>query len=477
MPSYLQTSKINKSKILKEMEKAKRTTVRNYKKRWVAIRASHPLQKVQADKIDFGQAIARLNGGYRFYNVIIDVYSRYIWIDPIKSGQDGSTAESTIKLLKKIHDETGKYPETFTSDNEYKNNNTLTEFFENNNIHTHFVAPNDSEKRGTSIVERSIGTIRRMVGMWQRLNNKQKFNDNIQDIIYDYNWETVHTLLNTEPGFAMENRATFIKPRKDWKRKPKVYEYNIGDKVRLSKLIELDNHYNVLGRKKYIGYRKQNLQNYSSEIFTVIQTYKTQVDLKYKQYILPKIRKNDIIPSIFAEDEEQIEEIDYEDAVEDVRHERRINRTGVDFNDNNNDNYWEYDNKKYSLRNMLKIYDHVNDLKTKYIYLLKGDGIETGLYKLLYINNDETLQGKNQHTSTGPIKIPSSTSFKLILKHKDGSSLRHELSDDEMDINAEPVIPRVLERIINDNKEPIIPDVLNKLIQKKRCSDRTTDHR
>ena len=336
-PSYLQTSKISKNKILKEFEKSKRTTVRDYKKRWNSIRASRPLEHIQADKLDFGDSIGRLNGGYRYYNVIIDVFSRFVWIDGIKRNDpNNNVAKSTIKIINEMKEKYGIYPSLFTSDNEYKNNNQLTQFFNRNNIKTFFSQPNDEQKRSTPIVERVIGTIRRMVGMWQRLHNQNKFHNNIQDIIYAYNYKIKHTTIGTNPGWSLEHNVHFIKPRKDWNNetKPKVYEYKVGDKVRLSKLIELDRNYNVIGRKKIIGgHKKQNLQNYSSEVYTIDKVHKTKVDLKYKNYSIPNIRKNDIILSLYNDDSSSDDEKVMENEVKQMdtsqRINRRIRKTGI----------------------------------------------------------------------------------------------------------------------------------------------------
>ena len=99
--------------------------------------------------------------------------------------------------------EYGKYPGYFTADNEYKTN-SLIRFFNKNKIEYRFSSANDSSKRSTGMVERVIGTLKRKIGIWIGDNNNEKFDNNIQDIVHEYNMSR-HSTIRTEPQYAMDN--------------------------------------------------------------------------------------------------------------------------------------------------------------------------------------------------------------------------------------------------------------------------------
>ena len=353
--SLLQTSKISKKRLQETLEKFRYQDIKQYKKRWSSIRATKPFDIIQADVMDMGQTVKRVNGGFRYYNVIIDVYSRFLFVEPLtnRANDQYNVAQSTINIIEGIKHKYGKYPKVIESDNEYKNNNTLKDFFIKNEIMAYFTPPNDAEKRGTSIVERVIGTLKRMIGVWQSLHNKTKFNDNIQDIVYEYNYKIKHRIIGTEPAFAVENEQTFISPRPDYDKEEQsqhIYNYKIGDKVRISNKLKIQN-FKYKGRKKDFDRFKKNIQLYRDEVWTITKVINTvKVNLKYTDnrgdlHELFNIKQNDIIKSNYDSDDEVLD-IDFEDSVpppprdnsvleqlEDARQEQRlqnrINRTGI----------------------------------------------------------------------------------------------------------------------------------------------------
>ena len=120
--SLLQTSKIPRKRLINTLEKFKYQDKKHFKKRWSSIRATKPFETIQADVMDMGQSIKRTNGGYRYYNVIIDVYSRFLFVEPLtnRPNDNYNVAQSTINIIEGIKHKYGKYPKVFESDNEYK---------------------------------------------------------------------------------------------------------------------------------------------------------------------------------------------------------------------------------------------------------------------------------------------------------------------------------------------------------------------
>ena len=327
--SYLQTSKLKDKKILETLQRFKHRTKKDFKKRWKSVRAGEPLQLVMLDTMDMGAPRARLNGGYQHLSIVIDVFSRFIWVEPMKKKSE--LYGSVKKIFNKIYNKYNKYPTALQADNEYKNNNKLQELYRQYNIDTKFVEPNRSDKRGTALVERVIGTLRRMIGIWTTLYNNPRFIDSLQRIVESYNYEYEHKTIGTEPAYAIDNNITFIKQRPDWnnKHEKKVYMYKVGDRVRIINEKKL--------KLKKLHMAKKNIEHYFKEVWTITQVYGTTlVDLKRGDVELKDVRQNDIElvvdesspPPSSQRVRRPVDEV-IRDAEREVRVERAVNRTGI----------------------------------------------------------------------------------------------------------------------------------------------------
>jgi len=98
--------------------------------------------------------IAKSNRGYRYLLTVVDVFSKYAWVEPVKSksGQDVTTAFE--KILKRSQ---GRQPQNLQTDdgNEFYNKH-FQALIKRKNIH-HFSTSGDTK---ASVVERSNRTLK-----------------------------------------------------------------------------------------------------------------------------------------------------------------------------------------------------------------------------------------------------------------------------------------------------------------------------
>jgi transposase InsO family protein len=118
------------------------------------------------------------NQNYKYLLFVIDVFSRYLWIQPIKD----KTSKSVINALKIVL--RSRKPNSIKSDkgSEFKNKEVRS-FLKKEDIHTFY---SQNETKG-ALVERSIRTIK--TALYRYFSHKQtyKYLDVLQDFVRNYN--------------------------------------------------------------------------------------------------------------------------------------------------------------------------------------------------------------------------------------------------------------------------------------------------
>ena len=182
---------------------------------------------------------ARDNNGYKYLLAVIDIFSRYAWVEPIKD----KTAPQIVRAFNKILSN-GRKPrrlrtdaaKDFTSRGFQKN-------LKDKGI-THFTT--HSEKQA-NYVERFIKTIKARIWRNMRAKNTSRFIDDLPKLVDSYN-KSWHSGILSEPinvNKTNESRLWWqmywpkdtnikIAPKKRKIRNPFVF--NVGDKVRISHL-------------------------------------------------------------------------------------------------------------------------------------------------------------------------------------------------------------------------------------------------
>ena len=146
-------------------------------------------QQWQMDLADM-QSMQKLNDGYRYLLVCIDVFSKYAWVIPLKNKTGPSLVEAFKLILA-----SGRKPEKVMTDQG-------TEFF--NKHFKPLMKEEDIELYNTynetkaSIVERSIRVLK--TKMWRYFTAKKtmRYIDVLPDLVYSYN-HSVHRSIKMKP--------------------------------------------------------------------------------------------------------------------------------------------------------------------------------------------------------------------------------------------------------------------------------------
>ena len=204
----------------------------------------------QMDLADM-QPVSTENDGYRYLLVCIDVFSKFLWVIPLKT-KTGPALVTAFKIIL----ESGRKPQKIQTDQG-------TEFF-----NKHFKALMKEEEiqlyntyNGTkaSVVERVIRTLK--TRMWRYFTSKRtrRYIDVLPDLVDSYNRSKHRSIqkkpINVTPNNEREVWHTLYGDREN--KEPIRYKFEVGDQVRISKMKRT--------------FEKGYLPNFSKEIFTVSQ--------------------------------------------------------------------------------------------------------------------------------------------------------------------------------------------------------------
>ena len=133
----------------------------------------------QSDLIDM-QQFQKSNNGVRFLLLVIDVFSKFIWIEPLKDKK----AESVAQGFRNIYQKYSDFPSTITTDKGKEFHNRLIEtFFKENNVH--FYSSEGNTK--AQFAERAIHTIKQMIARFMTANNTNTYEYVLADLVKSYN--------------------------------------------------------------------------------------------------------------------------------------------------------------------------------------------------------------------------------------------------------------------------------------------------
>ena len=177
----------------------------------------------QIDLLDF-QADSRENQGFRYLCTIIDGFTKYVWVRPLKY----KTGKSVVKALALLL--MTERPKLIQADegSEWFNKNVakMLEAFGSKLYHSY------SDKKA-SIVERVQRTLRGRLGRLYTRRGNRKWIDKIDDIVKSYN-NTYHTAIKMKPKDVKAEHtakifATLYPPGVDLGRQV----FKVGDLVRI----------------------------------------------------------------------------------------------------------------------------------------------------------------------------------------------------------------------------------------------------
>ena len=190
--------------------------------------AKHVNDVIQADLLDL-QSLAKFNDGYRFVLVVIDVFGKKGYGQPIRS----KSAKHVTPSLESILDRLFPAPNFCQTDRgvEFLNHDVQTLFRERNI--KHYWTMNDEIK--AAVVERWIRTLKSKMYKYFTHRNTYRWVDVLQRLIDGYN-NTYHRSIKMTPNQATDANADVVRANLYPPRETKpAWKYRVGQKCRISK--------------------------------------------------------------------------------------------------------------------------------------------------------------------------------------------------------------------------------------------------
>jgi hypothetical protein len=199
--------------------------IKSFPKRRVYV---HSIDQTWAvDLIDM-QQYSKQNKHYKYLLAVIDIFSKYGWLIPLKNKTGVTVSEAFENLFKQ------RKPMYIWSDkgSEFYNRQ-VKELLKDNNIKLY--STENEEK--SSVVERWIGTMKQHMFKYFTANDTFKYYDILDKLVKNYN-NTVHSSIKMTPVEAskLKNELTVYKnlypEKEELLKKPK---FKVGNRVRITK--------------------------------------------------------------------------------------------------------------------------------------------------------------------------------------------------------------------------------------------------
>ena len=234
-----------------------------------------PRELLQIDLLDV-QKFSRENRGHRYLCVIIDCFTKYLWLKPLKN-KTGKSIVKSLSLLLMM-----ERPKLIQCDqgSEFFNKNVakMLSAFGPKLYHTF------SDKKA-AIVERVQRTIRMRMGRMFTENGNHNWIDHYEDIANAYN-NSIHSSIKMKPADVTNQHTSLIFARlfsrREFPRSSK--QFSVGDQVRIALKQEFK--------------EKEYIPKWSEEIFHI----KSCQPSKPVTYKLVDLSNEDIRGSFYRED-------------------------------------------------------------------------------------------------------------------------------------------------------------------------------
>ena len=201
------------------------------------------------------QLLAKYNKGYKYLLTVIDVFSKYAYVTPLKT----KASDEVINAFKSLFADSGRKPKKLWTDmgSEFTNNK-MKEFLTKINIELYHVF-NEGK---ACVVERFNRTLGEMIQKHLTSTNSSKYIDVLNQLLQDYN-NKYHTSIKMTPFEASdpENSSEVFKNLYPPAEVDTKQPFKVGDRVRIYR-------YKLHFEK---GYKP----NWTEEIFIVTEVVKT----------------------------------------------------------------------------------------------------------------------------------------------------------------------------------------------------------
>ena len=216
------------------------------------------------------QLLSKFNKGFRFLLCVIDIFSKYAWVIPLKDKKCISIVNAFQIILKEFNHR--KPSKIWVEKRSEFYNSSFKKWLKDNDIEMY--SANNEER--SVIAERFIRTLKNKMYKYMTSITKNVYIDELDNIVKKYN-NTYHVSFKIKPIDVKDN--TYIGFKKEVNDKnPK---FKVGDHVRISK------YKNIFAK----GY----MSNWSEEIF-IIKKVKNTVPWTY---VLNDLNGEEIIGTFY----------------------------------------------------------------------------------------------------------------------------------------------------------------------------------
>lgn len=225
--------------------------------------------------------LADENDGVKYILITIDIFSRYLYAEPMKDKSAKETAEAIRRIMRK----SGQQPDTFRTDagKEFLGV-AVSKFLEDREIY-HQVSRNEKK---ANYAERVIQTIKKKIYRYLYHKVTERYIDILQDLVEAYN-DNYHSSIKCAPSAVTKENEVQIWADQYLKVEPKTFKkvkfkFMRGDQVRISQVRQ--------------PFTRGFGQTYSEELFKIRHRYGTIPPT----YILQDL-KGEKIAGLFYEQE------------------------------------------------------------------------------------------------------------------------------------------------------------------------------
>ena len=202
-----------------------------------------------ADLVDM-QAFSKFNQGVKYLLAVIDIFSKYGWLIPLKD----KTGKSVASALKTIFEE--RKPEKMGVDKGKE--------FYNKDVKNLIELYSTENEKKSSVVERWIRTMKEKMWKYFTANSTNVYLNQLSDLVKEYN-NTRHSSIKMTPTNASKKENELTVWRNLYPEHLEIRHINpkfsAGDKVRISK------------KKK--TFEKGYTTRWTEEIFTIVEVKHT----------------------------------------------------------------------------------------------------------------------------------------------------------------------------------------------------------
>ena len=176
-----------------------------------------------ADLMDMSN-YANSNNGIRYVLLVIDIFSKYVWLRPLHTKTGAEVREAFASIQKRT-------PKLLRTDKGKEfTNNIVERYLKSRGIH-HFVTQNEGK---ANYAERAIKTIKNHIQRYMTHHQKHEYVDILPDVNQSYN-TSFHTTIGMTPKEVTKHNEKAVWWLTYWPRKHarKVFKFKIGDVVRI----------------------------------------------------------------------------------------------------------------------------------------------------------------------------------------------------------------------------------------------------